>query len=274
MPKRKLATRLRAGRGTLAGVATANFSGELSLAMVSPLIVNEGSQFGVTASRTGGASGDIAVDWRIVDVAGAIPSQGTFVWNNLNSTNQTAIVTAPLVTANDSGTIELYNPRGLNGTTAPRLGSPSSVALTVLNVVVNQPPAFTVAPSTATVLASGGTIQFTAADPEGLAITYSLVTPPSGYSINASTGLVTVAAGASGGSFIVRAADPSGLSVTTPCSVTIQQSGTNVPSPAVFPLELIYPRAAGTAPAATNVNGAALPGIPGTHRISLTGLIY
>lgn len=87
----------------------------------------------------------------------------------------------------------------------------------------NRAPTFTVAPTSATISSSGGTIQFTASDPDGDILTYTLPTPPSGYSINSATGLVTVAVGAASDSITVRATDPQGLStVSPPCAVTVQ----------------------------------------------------
>lgn len=90
----------------------------------------------------------------------------------------------------------------------------------------NSAPAFTVAPTSASIAATGGTIQFTATDPEGGSIFYSLTTTRAGITINASTGLVTVTAAAAGtsGNIVVQASDGI-LAADTSCSVTVASSG-------------------------------------------------
>jgi hypothetical protein len=73
----------------------------------------------------------------------------------------------------------------------------------------NSAPVFTVAPTSASIASTGGTIQFAATDPEGGSVFYSLMTTRAGITINASTGLVTVTAAAAGtsGNIVVRASD-------------------------------------------------------------------
>lgn len=93
--------------------------------------------------------------------------------------------------------------------------------------IPNRIPAFTVAPTTATIASSGGTIQFTATDADGDTLTYTLPVTRTGITINPSTGLVTVASSAAGttGSITVRATDPAGLYAEASCAVTVQSSG-------------------------------------------------
>lgn len=86
----------------------------------------------------------------------------------------------------------------------------------------NAVPVFTVAPSSASIAATGGTIQFTATDPDGGTILYSLTTTRSGITINSTTGLVTVTAAAAGtsGNIVVQASDGI-LTASTSCAVTV-----------------------------------------------------
>jgi hypothetical protein len=86
----------------------------------------------------------------------------------------------------------------------------------------NTAPVFSVAPATVNLPSNGGTIQFTAVDPQGDAVSYSLPTTRTGITINASTGLVTVTSSAAGtaGSIVARASDGS-LTADATCSVTV-----------------------------------------------------
>jgi hypothetical protein len=90
----------------------------------------------------------------------------------------------------------------------------------------NAAPAFTVAPTTANIAAAGGTIQFTAVDPDGDPVVYSLTTTRFGITIDSSTGLVTVtsAAAATSGNIVVQASDGT-LTASATCSVTVQAVG-------------------------------------------------
>lgn len=87
----------------------------------------------------------------------------------------------------------------------------------------NQAPQFTVAPASASLPASGGTIQFTALDPEGDSVTYSLPTTRAGITINPVSGLVTVTSSAAGtsGNITVRASDGS-LTRDAVCAVAVE----------------------------------------------------
>lgn len=89
----------------------------------------------------------------------------------------------------------------------------------------NQAPAFTVAPTSASIAGTGGTIQFTAVDPEGGAVFYTLTTTRAGITINAS-GLVTVTAAAAGtsGNIVVQASDGI-LTASATCAVTVAAVG-------------------------------------------------
>ena len=88
---------------------------------------------------------------------------------------------------------------------------------------VNQGPAFTTAPASASFSSSGGVVQFTAVDPEGGAITYSLYATRTGVTINASTGLVTATSAAQGTSadIVVQATDPLGAYARATCLLTV-----------------------------------------------------
>jgi hypothetical protein len=97
----------------------------------------------------------------------------------------------------------------------------------------------------------GGSIQFTAVDPFGQAITYSLPVTREGITVNPSTGLVTVAATAAGtsGSITVRATDTEGLSANASCTVTVASAVTGdwqLASanyvPAKMPAVIVHPR--------------------------------
>lgn len=86
----------------------------------------------------------------------------------------------------------------------------------------NSAPAFTVAPTSANIPSTGGTIQFTATDPDGGTVVYSLTTTRNGVTINASTGLVTVTAAAAGtsGNIVVQASDGI-LTTSATCAVNV-----------------------------------------------------
>jgi hypothetical protein len=88
----------------------------------------------------------------------------------------------------------------------------------------NAAPVFTVAPPTAGIAATGGTIQFTAVDPDGSEVVYSLTTTRAGITID-STGLVTVTAAAAGtsGNIVVQASDGI-LTDTATCAVTVNSA--------------------------------------------------
>jgi hypothetical protein len=88
----------------------------------------------------------------------------------------------------------------------------------------DQAPQFQVAPPSATLPNTGGTIQFTATDPNGDAITYRLSQTRAGITINDPTsGLVTVTSTAANtvGEIRVRATDVAGLFSEVSCAVTV-----------------------------------------------------
>lgn len=111
----------------------------------------------------------------------------------------------------------------LNNWTAGQLGTIGTGTITAVGAL---PPVFTVAPASASISSSGGTIQFTATDANGDTVTYSLPTTRSGITINSSTGLVTVPSSAAGtsGNIVVRASDGT-LTTDATCAVTVA-SGT------------------------------------------------
>ena len=73
----------------------------------------------------------------------------------------------------------------LDNWTATHIGTIGTATITTTG---NSAPVFTVAPTSASINSTGGTIQFTAVDPEGSAVIYSLTTTRNGITINASTG--------------------------------------------------------------------------------------
>lgn len=89
--------------------------------------------------------------------------------------------------------------------------------------VVASAPRWVGFPTSITV-SQGGTYSFApyAFDDDGDVLTYSLVSPPSGYSINAATGLLTAGSTLGTQSITVRATDPAGLYAEAPCAVTVQ----------------------------------------------------
>ena len=91
----------------------------------------------------------------------------------------------------------------------------------------NAAPAFTVAPTSRSLPSSGGTIQFTAVDPEGVPVTYT-GSVRTGFSTNPTTGLVTVTSAAAGtsGNYSVTASDGV-LSTTVTSSVTVDTLAEN-----------------------------------------------
>lgn len=100
-------------------------------------------------------------------------------------------------------------------------GQTGTIGTATITTTGNEAPVFSVSPPTASLPSTGGTIQFTATDPEGATITYSL-SARAGFSINTSTGLVTVTSAAAGstGNITVTASDGV-LSTTVTCNVTV-----------------------------------------------------
>ena len=93
----------------------------------------------------------------------------------------------------------------------------------------NQAPAFTVAPTSASIAATGGTVEFTAVDPDGGGIFYSLTTTRTGIAIDSLTGIVTIDARAAGtsGNIVVQASDGL-LTVSTTCAVVVAFPASNL----------------------------------------------
>jgi hypothetical protein len=147
--------------------------------------------------------------------------------------------TAPAgVTVSSSGVVSLTTAAGGSYTLILRADNGflySDFTVSVAVVAANQAPVFTVAPTTSSLPSSGGTIQFTASDPEGSSVVYSLPTTRAGITINSSTGLVTVSSSAAGttGSIVVRASDGS-LTTSVSCSVTVSSTqSSDLPWPKV-----------------------------------------
>lgn len=116
----------------------------------------------------------------------------------------------------------------LDNWTATHTGTIGTATITTVG---NSAPAFTVAPTNASIASTGGTVQFTAVDPEGSTVTYSLTTTRSGITISPTTGLVTVAASAAGtnGSIVVQASDGI-LTASTTCAVIVSETDSQWPT--------------------------------------------
>ena len=119
---------------TGSGVVSAEAQpGTISLTSTS-VAVNEGSNATITASRTSGSDGAVAVDWAVSDALTA-PASGTLNWAAGVTGTQSASVLAGLVAATTQGTITLSNPRRTDGgSPAPTLGVSSGV------ITVNDTP--------------------------------------------------------------------------------------------------------------------------------------
>jgi hypothetical protein len=101
-------------------------------------------------------------------------------------------------------------------------GQTGTIGTATIVAAGNEAPVFSVAPTVASLGPTGGTVQFTATDPEGGEVFYSLTTTRAGITINASSGLVTVTAAAAGtsGNIVVRASDGI-LTTSATCAVTV-----------------------------------------------------
>jgi hypothetical protein len=104
-------------------------------------------------------------------------------------------------------------------------GQTGTIGTATIVAAGNEAPVFSVAPTVASLGPTGGTVQFTANDPEGGEVFYSLTTTLSGITINASSGLVTVTAAAAGtsGNIVVQAGDGI-LTTSATCVVTVAES--------------------------------------------------
>lgn len=133
--------------------------------------------------------------------------------------------TAPAqVTVNSSGDVLNTSAAGGSYTVIIRADNGSlysDVTVSITIAATNQPPVFDTAPTTASVSSTGGTVQFSASDPEGLSVSYGV--SGLGSSIN-SSGLASIPSGASGGKMVVYASDGS-LTTSITCVVTVAQSG-------------------------------------------------
>ena len=76
--------------------------------------VNEGSNATITASRTSGSDGAVAVDWAVSDALTA-PASGTLNWAGGDSAPKSATPLASLVESTTQGTVTLSNPRRTDG---------------------------------------------------------------------------------------------------------------------------------------------------------------
>lgn len=134
------ATLAGAGASFSAGTAEAASAvpGTLSLT-TTDTIVTEGQTVTVTAARTLGTDGAVAVDWAI-SPALTTPASGTLEWGAGVSGSQSDTATANLVAANTNGTVTLSNARRTDGgTPAPTLGA-SSGTITVNDTVAGATP--------------------------------------------------------------------------------------------------------------------------------------
>ena len=107
----------------------------------------------------------------------------------------------------------------LDNWTATHTGTIGTATITTSG---NAAPVFTVEPTSASIAATGGTIQFTATDADSPSLIYTLTTTRFGITINSSTGLVTVTGDAAGtsGNIVVQVSDGT-LTDTATCMVTV-----------------------------------------------------
>lgn len=94
------------------------------------ITVTEGNTATITAARSGGSDGAIAVDWAVSNAL-STPASGTLTWDAAESGSKSATPTASLVESQTAGTVTLSNPRRTDaGSPAPTLGT-SSGTITV-----------------------------------------------------------------------------------------------------------------------------------------------
>lgn len=100
-------------------------------------------------------------------------------------------------------------------------GQTGTIGTATITTTGNTAPVFLDPPTSVNLPETGGTIEFTAVDPEGSTVTYSIAYR-NGFSINPTTGLVTVTAAAEGttGNITVTASDGV-LSTPTVCLVIV-----------------------------------------------------
>ena len=101
-------------------------------------------------------------------------------------------------------------------------GQTGTIGTATITTSGNAAPVFTVEPTSASIAATGGTIQFTATDADSPSLIYTLTTTRFGITINSSTGLVTVTGDAAGtsGNIVVQVSDGT-LTDTATCMVTV-----------------------------------------------------
>ena len=108
-------------------------------------------------------------------------------------------------------------------------GQAGTIGTATITTTGNSAPVFTVAPTAASIASTGGTIQFTAVDPEGSTVTYSIADAQRVSRSAHRPGLVTVTSAAAGtsGNITVTASDGV-LSTSVPCMVTVESASESI----------------------------------------------
>lgn len=233
--------------------------GTLSLLSTS-IQTDEGTAFNLVLSRSGGSDGAVAVDWAIAGVTTA-PQSGTVTWAEGDTANKPVAVTAGIVAETQAAAVTLSNARRTDGgQTQPVIGVGSGT-LTVNDV---QPPASWNLPATINIPQSGsvGLRQYTV-NASGYTISVSGL--PTGVTYNAGTESL-VGASTGTGSATVTFTLTLGASVVQDTATVALAAPSEYPAgyyPSNYDLELVSPRAAGTAPSAES----GTPNMPSGHRI-------
>lgn len=197
---------VRDGNGNVMG--TGSMVAPWATRVGSSLVVGEVSSFAVTAPGTPGTGWTLSFESGGRWVRGSFGPGSDFTWSlptwAVNQVGMLGTVTlsSPTVTA-QADLVATYTTQGTVGSAPRWVNFPASLTLT-----------------------QSGTFNFApyAVDDDGDVLAYSLVSPPSGYSINAATGLLTAGSTLGTQSVVVRATDPSGLYAEASCAVTVQTS--------------------------------------------------
>lgn len=228
----------------------------------------EGTTLTIGVQRGSASAGAIAVDWELTGLTEGAPAavSGTLSWANGELGAKSINLQLGAVTDDRSGTFTLSNPRSTSGGHAPSLGT-SVASVTVLNDVTQ--PTTPVLTATATSSSSINLSWTEATDNVGV----------TGYTLQRSTDQAvwtTIYTGtarshsdngrAAGTRYYYRvfASDAAGnASGYGTANAMTQSGGLNTVVPAVHPLELVSPRAAGSTPS----SDAGTPAMPASHRI-------
>jgi cyclophilin family peptidyl-prolyl cis-trans isomerase len=212
-----------------------------------PLYVDPAAPTGITYVPASGATSTTYTDLNntsgktlVFDVTGVtsgatvnVYSDGTLIGTGLASgtsvnvtTNGTVTLTAGAHSITATQTLESQPVSVGNTNTTTNLASTSSSALSL--TVDTTPPSFTSTPITAATVNAAYSYQVTTATDSAGTVTYSLVSPVSGMTINSGTGLIQWTPSSSQGSTAavdVKATDPAGNSADQ--TFTIAVTNTN-----------------------------------------------